>query len=286
MSEDKLELNLNDYLDDRMDTSERERFEERLVADEELARQLATEREIRKALRSGDEELSPGFYTRTVARFAAARRRRLPLGVTWSTVGLAAATIAAAAIFIPVVLREELPEMPAAPRTQDEATRLPVDSGTDKGDRPGEDVESSLQSRGSVADDRALAEQDGDEFLVEESIAAPKPKSRNAAEGLPADLDAPAGGFAQEDRKRQRPDRRRRPDGWTQQEYGEEQHRNQDEDERTERAHLFHQRLKARRVAPLRERPGGPEHSDDDRDAGRDVQLLPFCRTVRRHVRG
>lgn len=170
MSEDRLQRSLNDYLDDRLDTDERERFEERLAGDEELRRRLATSREIRTALRSGDEELSPGFYTRTVARFAAARRRA-PFGVTWSTVGLAAATIAAAVIFIPAVLREEIPEMPVAPRAQDEAARLPVDSIADNGNRLGEEVESSLQSLGDVADDRALADRDKGDVLVEKSIA-------------------------------------------------------------------------------------------------------------------
>lgn len=170
MSEDRLQRSLNDYLDDRLDTDERERFEERLAGDEELRRRLATSREIRTALRSGDEELSPGFYTRTVARFAAARRRA-PFGVTWSTVGLAAATIAAAVIFIPAVLREEIPEMPVAPRAQDEAARLPVDSIADNGNRLGEEVESSLQSLGDVADDRALADRDKGDILVEKSIA-------------------------------------------------------------------------------------------------------------------
>jgi len=163
VSQDRLQPSLSDYLDDRLDAQERERFEERLVADEELARQLATAREIRKELRGENEELSPGFYTRTVARFAT-EHRRLPFGATWSTIGLAAATIAAAAIFIPTVLREEIPEMPVAQRAQDEATRIPLDSRTDK-----------------------------DDLVAEKSIAAPKRKSRGA----------PAEALAQEDRERQ-----------------------------------------------------------------------------------
>ena len=194
MSEDRLQRSLNDYLDDRMDADERERFEERLATDEELGRRLATSREIRTALRSGDEELSPGFYTRTVARFTAARRRA-PFGVAWSTVGLAAATIAAAAIFIPAVLREEIPEMPLAPRVREEAARLPVDSMTDDGDRPAEEVESSLQSLGYAADDRTLAEQDKGDIPVNKSIAVRQPKFR----------DARIGGLAKEDPKRQAP---------------------------------------------------------------------------------
>lgn len=192
MSEDRLQRSLNDYLDDRLDADERERFEERLASDEELGRRLASSREIRTALRSGDEELSPGFYTRTVARFAAARRRA-PFGVTWSTVGLTAATIAAAAIFIPAVLREEIPEIPVAPRVREEAARLPLDSIANNGNRVGEEVESSLQSLGDVADDRAPAEQHKGDVLVEKSITAQKSKSR----------DAPIEGLAREDRKRQ-----------------------------------------------------------------------------------
>ena len=191
MSEDRLQRSLNDYLDDRLDADERERFEQRLATDEELSRRLATAREIRAELRSGDEDLSPGFYTRTVARFAA-ERRRLPFGVRWSTAGLALATIAVAAIFVPSVLREEIPDMPLAPQAQEEGVRLPEESRTEKGERTAGDAESSLESIGHVPDERAPADQGKDDLLGRESIAAPEPRFKDDV-----------GGLALEDRKRQ-----------------------------------------------------------------------------------
>jgi hypothetical protein len=101
---------LNDYLDGRMGPEEHEAFERRLQGDPELERRVKEAREVHDALREGDEELSPGFYARAVARFEAERRPRspLPFGLSWSTAGLAVAGLAAAAIFIPMMLRGEL----------------------------------------------------------------------------------------------------------------------------------------------------------------------------------
>ena len=86
--------------------------------------------EVREAMRSDDEELSPGFYARTVARFDATRQSgaRLPFGLTWSTAGLAAAAIFAAAIFIPMALRDEIPGMPEAKplATREAADKLDI----------------------------------------------------------------------------------------------------------------------------------------------------------------
>ena len=165
MSDDRLQRSLNDYLDDRLGADERARFEERLAGDGELARQLATAREVRRELRSAEEELSPAFYTRTVARFSA-KRRRLPFGLSWSTAGLAVATIAAAALFVPSVLREEIPDMPATQQAQEEGVRLPEESLPEKSTRTDGDAESSLESIGYVTNERAPAGQSKDALAI------------------------------------------------------------------------------------------------------------------------
>ncbi len=169
MSDDRLQRSLNDYLDDRLGADERTRFEERLADDGELARQLATAREVRRELRSAEEELSPAFYTRTVARFSA-KRRRLPFGLNWSTAGLAVATIAAAALFVPSVLREEIPDMPATPQAQEEGARLPEESLPEKSTRAAGDAESSLESIGYVTNERAPAGQSKDDLVGREGF--------------------------------------------------------------------------------------------------------------------
>lgn len=131
MSDEKLQHGLNDYLDDRLSTDERKRFEERLAGDEELALRLAKALEIRDELRDGGEDLPEAFYTRTVARFSAGRRR-LPFGLSWSTAGLAVATIAVAALFVPSVLREEIPDMPATSQPREEGQKLLEESVAEK----------------------------------------------------------------------------------------------------------------------------------------------------------
>ena len=161
---------LDDYLDDRMDAAERARFEEELARDEELARKVEASLAVREALRGGDDELSPGFYTRTVARFSA-RRRRAPLGLTWSTVGLAAAALAAAAIFLPPLLREELPLDAEPAREREETGSSPV--GTDpRGNRgldPAQPAEAELGAplrqvqAGAVDGSESLAPGKGDQ---------------------------------------------------------------------------------------------------------------------------
>jgi len=175
VSQDQLQRSLNDYLDDLLDTDDRKRFEERLAGDDQLARQLALAREIRRELRSGKEELSAAFYTRTVARFTA-QRRRLPFGLSWSTAGLALATIAVAAVFVPSVLREEIPDMPSTPQTREEG--------------PGK--ESSLKSIGHVADEFAPTDQGKDDVAAAESFDESKPEFQDVV-----------GDRAPEDRERQ-----------------------------------------------------------------------------------
>ena len=71
MTQDALELRIQDYLDDRMSDDERRAFEERLATDAALAGRVRELREISDALGQDAPDLPPGFHTRLRARFEA-----------------------------------------------------------------------------------------------------------------------------------------------------------------------------------------------------------------------
>ena len=87
--------------------------------DPELARRIGVWREIGGALRSGDEELPPGFYARARAGFEQTTRPRSRFGfriLSWEVAGLAAAALLAGVVFIPEMMRDpDLGRAPAAP---------------------------------------------------------------------------------------------------------------------------------------------------------------------------
>jgi len=119
---------LHDYLDGRMSAEERERFEQRLAADEDLAAALGAYRTLGDDLRGLPAELPTGFYARARERFE--RRhgavRGLKAWVSWETVGLAAAALLVVAIFVPAILRQDpalRPHVPTLGR-QDSAERV------------------------------------------------------------------------------------------------------------------------------------------------------------------
>jgi hypothetical protein len=76
-------------------------------------------REIGGALRSDDDELSPGFYARARERFEQTRRPRSRFGfriLSWEVAGLAAAVLLAGVVFIPELMRDpDLGRAPAVP---------------------------------------------------------------------------------------------------------------------------------------------------------------------------
>jgi len=126
---------LQDYLDGRLEDRERAAFEERLSHEPGLARKLEACREIGRALREDEPELSPGFYTRARARFeAAAKPRRGPLArlVSWEAAGLAAAAALAVALFLPPSSRMDLQlSAPIADGAPDAVTESRVWEQTD-----------------------------------------------------------------------------------------------------------------------------------------------------------
>ena len=179
---------------------------------------------VREALRSEEDGLSPGFYTRTVARFKA-ERRRPPFGLTWSTIGLAAATIVAALIFIPAALRDELPmpestpvrvehQPPATEATeteteeraaakQDKLVALP-EQAREQAPPPGRE---SRQDAPIVTDPDVTFEDLGsddanEQTRLEEHVVAPLPEKRRVvlpAPSEPADLKSAGEGSTEND---------------------------------------------------------------------------------------
>jgi hypothetical protein len=97
------EETLQDFLDGRLTGERRVEFEAQLESDAELAERVEAYRELGRALREEEPALSPGFYTRTRARFEQARRGRLrmPRLLSWEVAGLAAAVTLAGVLFIP-----------------------------------------------------------------------------------------------------------------------------------------------------------------------------------------
>jgi outer membrane biosynthesis protein TonB len=108
VTQDALELQIQDYLDDRMNDGERRAFEERLANDDGLAERVNDLRAISEALGQDAPELPPGFHTRLRARFEArhapARQWFRPL--SWETAGLVAAVAFAAVLFLPVLMEQ------------------------------------------------------------------------------------------------------------------------------------------------------------------------------------
>jgi hypothetical protein len=147
--------------------------------------------EVRKVLRSEEEGLSPGFYARTVARFEA-ERRRPPFGLAWTTVGLAAATIAVALIFIPIALREELPA-PAPARVEQERSGHGEAAPENRPDGFGE-LEGA--QREAVKQDKNVPVTTESEEKLEETVPSGR-RERRQEVGAPDDV---IGGFGGDER--------------------------------------------------------------------------------------
>ncbi len=109
---------LHDYLDGRLSAEEREAVERLLAEDPALARRVEDWRELGRALREGQQELSPDFHARLRRRFERSAPEKAPRGwriLSWEAAGLAAAVVLAGVLFAPDVLRRREPQPPAAP---------------------------------------------------------------------------------------------------------------------------------------------------------------------------
>lgn len=159
------ERELQDYLDGRLSEEERERFEARLEREPELARRVATCREIGDSLREADEDLPPGFYTRARAAFEEASKgreaKRWFRPLSWETAGLAAVVLVAAALYLPGMLRSPSPrdaftEPPSGEKAGVRWVELEkaVDAGEVAGDELAESPSPAGPEVAPVADDR------------------------------------------------------------------------------------------------------------------------------------
>jgi hypothetical protein len=97
---------LQDYLDGRLGEKERAELEALLENDPELAERLESYREIGRALREDEPQLSPGFYTKARARFEESKKgkMRMPRLLSWEAAGLATAAALVCVLFIPYLL--------------------------------------------------------------------------------------------------------------------------------------------------------------------------------------
>jgi len=197
---DAVDKQVHDYLDGRLGDAERVAFEQRLSRDRELARRVASYREIGRALREDDVALSAGFYTRARARFEAGRRPPRRLGwrlLSWEAAGVVAATALAAVVFLPVLHQrdESLTAPPAAPRTAvPESTPAERQSQGLRHERaaPLAKPERETQVETEAADEDSLRSASEDTGGFAPVPAAAEKKETTAAPGSPS----PSGGTA------------------------------------------------------------------------------------------
>lgn len=157
---------VQEYVDGRLTGDSKAAFEARLAQETDLARRVEEYRALGRALREGGAELPAGFHARARARFEdsfarerqGARARATPesgtararaeredenagragsatgwgglmhKAVSWPGLGLAAATLLLAVVFLPHIVRERMETAPlqqakTAPSETDEATR-------------------------------------------------------------------------------------------------------------------------------------------------------------------
>lgn len=150
MKPDAIDRELQEFLDGRMTEEQRVAFENRLARDRDLARRVATGQEIRRVLRAGDEQVSPGFYTRARARFEAGRRGRDWFRLlSWETAGLAAAVAVAAVLFVPSLFVSERPGGDLLEQREPPAASRPTPAGS--ADAPAEETAGETEPARSLA---------------------------------------------------------------------------------------------------------------------------------------
>ena len=189
MTRDAVELQIQDYLDDRMSGRERGRFEERLAADGELARRVRDYRAASEALREDSPDLQPGFYTRLRSRFEAqhapARRWFRPL--SWETAGLVTAVVLAGVLFAPLVLERQ----PGGPESQ--ILYGPMEEPLQKTEAQNEVEEDRLideQAEGLESEELPVAEGEDSDWAP--SPVSPPPERQRRDEPVKSPSAAPA----------------------------------------------------------------------------------------------
>jgi hypothetical protein len=180
---------IQDYLDGRLPDEERSRFETRLKREPELAAEVEALSKIGAALRAGDDELSPGFYTRARARFAEAQAppaRRWFRLLSWESAGLAAVVLIAAALFVPGLVMRRMPDGAELGFAQRKAPQAVL---TEAGEIAATEPRTATRERDDVIEEDRFAEpsiESADEVgkqVVREKKGAPPAKAKiDAAE--------------------------------------------------------------------------------------------------------
>jgi hypothetical protein len=180
---------LQDYLDGRLDETERARFEERLREDSELAERVRILEEARRVLREEPAELPPGFHARTRARFEETAGRRRSVWhriVSWEAAGLAVATLVLAAFLLPVIWERGMAPEELAPAAPARNEQLPAVGGLTEAEGTPEldetvaagDDEAEKEERSGVP--RQTVPADPEDDPPSAFAAAPNPRAKKA----------------------------------------------------------------------------------------------------------
>jgi len=165
-----------------------------------------TDSEIGDALRSSDEELSPGFYTRARARFKESRapssRRRFRFG-SWELAGVVATIALAGVLFVPYLMRQELePAVLSARQVADELAPVVSDVAANVATEPAAVEESVVRRRDAPEEKRkATREMTTVGFAQDEAgasaPAAARPEALSKKDSGKRESDADAFGMAE-----------------------------------------------------------------------------------------
>jgi hypothetical protein len=172
---------LQDYVDGRLSESACAAFERRLADDPDLRRRVEDYRAIRGALREDPAEVPPGFYARARARFEEAHPTRRPWfrPLSWESLGVAAAALLVAALFLPEWISGSGPASAVDPDSRAESSAAGEDdvAAVDR-----------LRALGDLRKNEAPAEESVREDIASEAEAAGDPSDafRDEAEPQPA----------------------------------------------------------------------------------------------------
>jgi len=186
VTRDDRQRRIQEFLDGRLETAERQAFEDELRDDPKLAQRVAFLREVGEALRAEPDPLPPGFYTRLGARFGSIpETRRWFRPVSWETAGLIAAVALAAVLFLPSLVRREIADLPGAmaPAGDRRAVETAEPAEAQPSRRPEPAKEERFAESPGVAEQETLVDElDEQETVPVEPTAS---KLKKAAKGAP-----------------------------------------------------------------------------------------------------
>ena len=170
MNIDPNELELQDYLDGRLDgrldEAQRAAFERRLREDPALAERVSDLRAIGRALRDDRPALPTGFDARLRERFVSSTRRRRQSFI-WPAAGVAAAAIVIAVVYLPGAFHDGvLPPAVTQPSLRSQEAARPEENAVSSSTAPSQTIlgdsltadKKTAGERGAREDRKELAE--------------------------------------------------------------------------------------------------------------------------------